>query len=308
MSLKIIAFGEALFDLYESEESNENIEIDAFGGGAPMNFICACKKFGADKCIFYTNLSNSNFSKKIKSILKDFKIKLRTRRKSIEPPAAMVTKKGDFNFFITPETFKFSSWAFKSRDFSKADLFHFGSLFLSTREGYRATRKAIKKAKRKKVKVSFDVNFRPGIIELLKLKQRKFIRRIKRILKYVDILKVNEQEAELLFGSSRTKKIFKHFSNRYNVKKILVVTRGKKGADVIHNAKVYSHPAFKANIFVDATGAGDVFFAGFMIKILGTYSEGILEEEMIKSAMEYAAGQAALSTEYKGAISALSEM
>ncbi len=307
MSLKIVALGEALFDLYESEQAQENLEIDAFSGGAPMNFICACSKFGADKCLFYTNLTNSSFSKKIKQILKEFKVKVRTRRRAGEPPAAMVMENGKFNFFISPQSFKFSSWAFKKRDFKNADIFHFGSMFLATREGYRATRKAIKRARRYGVKISFDINYREQIINLLKLKEKKFIKRVKKIINSVDIIKVNESEAETLFGSSRTKKIFKYFSNKKNVKKVCVVTRGRRGADVIYNAQVYSHPAFKAENFVDATGAGDIFFAGFIMKITANLRRGELREENIKSALEFATHKASSSTKFKGALTSLAE-
>ena len=44
---------------------------------------------------------------------------------------------------------------------------------------------------------------------------------------------------------------------------VLVNTKGAKGADIYRGAKKYSIPAIKPRKFVDATGAGDAFRAGF---------------------------------------------
>jgi sugar/nucleoside kinase (ribokinase family) len=304
MSLKIISFGESLFDLYASENENENIELSAFSGGAPMNFICASKKFGADECIFYTNITSSSFSKKIKDVLSKFSVLVRTRRTPSEPPAAIVMENGDFNFLINAESFKFSRWAFRRKDFKGANLFHCGLLFLSTIEGFRATLSAIRLAKRKGAKISFDINYRPAILKLLSVSERRYKRRFMKILKYIDFLKLNEDEADIFFGTSRTQKLFKKFSSRANKNKIFVLTRGIKGSDVFYKGQVYSHAAYKVAKIIDPTGAGDIFFAGFLTKLL-LKKEKNFELDDIKYALEFANKVAAKSTEYKGSITAL---
>ena len=304
MSLKIISFGESLFDLYANENNSENIELSAYSGGAPMNFICAAKKFGADECIFYTNITSSSFSKKIKDTLNKFGIIFRTTRNPAEPPAAIVMDDGGFNFLVNAESFKFSLWAFRRKDFKGANLFHCGLLFLSTPEGFRATRRSIKLAKRKGAKISFDINYRPAILKLLNLSERRYKKRFMKILKYIDFLKLNEDEADIFFGSSRTQKLFKKFSSRANKNKIFVLTRGIKGSDVFYKGQVYSHAAYKVSNIVDPTGAGDIFFAGFLTKLLSKKNRDF-ELDEIKYALEFANKVAAKSTEYKGAITAL---
>ena len=307
MSLKIISFGEALFDLYESKEEKASLELNAYNGGAPMNFICACSKFGAEQCVFYTNLTDSSFSKKLREILSKYKIKIRTRRKASEPPAAVVLENGDFNFFITPSSLSFSSRAFKRRDFKKSDLFNFGSLFLVTSEGYRATRRAVAKSKKEKLKISFDINYRPAILKQLEIKEKTYFKKVDRMIHHADFIKFAEEEAVHIFGTTRTKKLFKIFSNHKNRNKLFIMTRGIKGADVFYKGQVYSQAAFKADKVVDTTGAGDIFFAGFLTNILKN-SNSVYTAENIKNALEFASKVASQSVQFKGSTTALEQM
>lgn len=307
MSLKIIAFGEALFDLFHKDENPDNIGIEAFGGGAPMNFICACSKFGAKPCLFYTNLTDSSYSQKLKNILSKFDVKIRTQRNPGEPPTAMVMDNGEFTFHVTPDSLKFSKWAFKRRDFWGADVFHFGTLYLATKEGFKATLKAARRAKRKGIVVTCDINYRQSILDTLNVKERIFRKRIMKLLRYMDVVKFNESEALKLAGTTRTQKLFKVFSNRKNRNRLYVMTRGIKGADVFYRGQVYSHAAYKADKVVDETGAGDIFFAGFIVKLLSN-SKRNFNMETIRTAMEFANKMAARSVAYKGAITPLEMM
>ena len=43
------------------------------------------------------------------------------------------------------------------------------------------------------------------------------------------------------------------------------ITMGAEGAMVVHNGEVTSVPAFPIDHVVDATGAGDLFAAGFLL-------------------------------------------
>ena len=49
--------------------------------------------------------------------------------------------------------------------------------------------------------------------------------------------------------------------------RLLVVTRGEKGATVYQGGKVRHFPAFKVREVVDPTGAGDVFAAAYLIEL-----------------------------------------
>lgn len=54
-----------------------------------------------------------------------------------------------------------------------------------------------------------------------------------------------------------------------NLFKVLVVTQDIEGADVFFNGKKFHYPSYPTQL-VDATGAGDIFAAGFLVKYAET--------------------------------------
>ncbi len=85
-----------------------------------------------------------------------------------------------------------------------------------------------------------------------------------RILKKIDILILNRQEACLLAKISSykdEKEIFRKIGKM--TKGIIVMTKGPRGAVVFDGKYTYSSPAMPAKL-VDSTGAGDAFGSGFV--------------------------------------------
>ena len=77
----------------------------------------------------------------------------------------------------------------------------------------------------------------------------------------LDITFANEQEIMSLIN---TKKIEDVIEFSKSTKKLLVVTRGDKGAIAINNEVVVECNAKKDIKLVDLTGAGDLFASGFL--------------------------------------------
>jgi len=77
----------------------------------------------------------------------------------------------------------------------------------------------------------------------------------------LDITFANEQEMTSLIEAKDFDEIIK-FSKQIN--KLVVVTRGKKGAVAIQGEKVIEVGILKNLKIVDLTGAGDLFAAGFL--------------------------------------------
>jgi fructokinase len=82
------------------------------------------------------------------------------------------------------------------------------------------------------------------------------------------VIKMNEEEADLLIGSSSgdLKGKITEFRNKYHTKTICV-TRGENGAMIWHDYEFYEHPGFRVNV-TDTVGAGDAFLATFVAGIL----------------------------------------
>jgi sugar/nucleoside kinase (ribokinase family) len=98
---------------------------------------------------------------------------------------------------------------------------------------------------------SFDPNTDPS---------QKWSRSIESVLKYVDVLFVNEREAKALTGRTNKREALKALGQ---LVPCAVVKQGPKGAVAIQNDEVVAGPGFKVEV-LDTTGAGDSFAAGFV--------------------------------------------
>lgn len=85
---------------------------------------------------------------------------------------------------------------------------------------------------------------------------------LKKTLKLVDILVINEAEARQLSGESNLVKAAKVISSWGP--KALVIKRGEYGALFFNRHHVFSAPAYPLEAVFDPTGAGDSFAGGFM--------------------------------------------
>ena len=79
----------------------------------------------------------------------------------------------------------------------------------------------------------------------------------KKALKYIDILKVNEHEAEVLTGFKDPEKAAKQLA-QWGVKEVLL-TLGSLGSLIYAEGKFYKIPAYAPKEVVDATGCGDTY-------------------------------------------------
>lgn len=83
-------------------------------------------------------------------------------------------------------------------------------------------------------------------------------------LRYIDILKANEHEMEVLTGSSDPEEASRILAEM-GVKEV-VITLGSEGAVIRCGDKVVRIPAYTPRDVVDATGCGDTFMAGYLYK------------------------------------------
>ena len=81
-------------------------------------------------------------------------------------------------------------------------------------------------------------------------------------LKYIDILKVNEHEAEVLTGFKDFKQAALQLAE-WGVKEVLL-TLGSLGSIIYAEGTFYKIPAYPAKNVVDATGCGDTYSMGYL--------------------------------------------
>jgi fructokinase len=108
----------------------------------------------------------------------------------------------------------------------------------------------------------FDVNLRPPHYN---------IDTIETLAAKADVIKMNEEEAAILLGTSHAGKAsltdqLAEFRAKFHVQTICI-TRGENGAMVWHDEKLYEHPGFKITV-ADTVGAGDSFLATLICGLL----------------------------------------
>ncbi|WP_447640332.1 MULTISPECIES: PfkB family carbohydrate kinase [Chitinophagaceae] len=112
----------------------------------------------------------------------------------------------------------------------------------------------------------------------------------RKALPYIDILKANESEMEVLTGTDDIAEGARVLA-QWGVREV-VITLGSKGSVIYANNNFHLIPAFIPKKVVDATGCGDTYMAGFLYK--RSLGAGLQE------AGEFGAAMATLNIETSG--------
>ena len=81
-------------------------------------------------------------------------------------------------------------------------------------------------------------------------------------MKYIDILKANEKEMEVLTGTADPRDAARILADR-GVKEVLL-TLGSNGSLIYADGSFHEIPAYPATDVVDATGCGDTYMTGYL--------------------------------------------
>ncbi|MCJ8210404.1 carbohydrate kinase [Mucilaginibacter sp. RS28] len=110
------------------------------------------------------------------------------------------------------------------------------------------------------------------------------------------VVKMNEDEAELLIGKGGDlKQKIEEFHGTYHSQTICV-TRGDKGAILWHDGKFYEHDGYPAHV-VDTVGAGDSFLATLVAGLLNNESPDTILNRACRVGA-YVAGQRGANPSY----------
>jgi sugar/nucleoside kinase (ribokinase family) len=118
---------------------------------------------------------------------------------------------------------------------------------------------------------------------------------LKNVLKHVDVLTINDEEARQLSGEYSLVKaadIIREMGPKY-----LIIKKGEHGALLFHGENVFFAPALPLAEVFDPTGAGDTFAGGFIGYLAKT---GDLSFESMKRAIIYGSALASFTVEKFG--------
>ncbi len=186
----------------------------------------------------------------------------------------------------------------KEEDIADSVIIHAGSCSLSAGTAAAATVRALRLGYEKNKLVSFDVNYR-NLMWHDDLDA--CTKAVMDILPYVDLLKISDEEADMMGGEDALPDLMKK-----NGLTLLVETLGSKGARAYFEEEVLTIPGIRAKA-VDTTGAGDAFWGGFLsnLRFQGIEHREQLNAQVVRSAMEYGNIAGCLCVQSIGAITSL---
>ena len=244
-----------IFDENEFKNLLSNLKIEkTISGGSVANSIVGISQLG-NKAGFIGKISDDEFGSKYEEGLKKENVEyFYSKKKEILPTGTCL-------ILVTPDsertmcTFLGTAGKINENDVSLDAIQKSEMVFL---EGYlwdegdpkKAFDKAISNANKVAMSLSdlFCVDrHKPNFLNLVKNK--------------LDITFANEQEITSLIGAKNFNEVI-NFSKQLN--KLMVVTRGEKGAIAVNGQEVIETDVQKNLRIVDLTGAGDLFAAGFL--------------------------------------------
>ncbi len=253
MNKQVLCFGEVLWDTFGYEKT---------AGGAPMNVARHLVQQDV-KVRFASRVGDDLAGRELVLFLKDSGLYSNLIQEDAKLPTCEVTveldSKGQATYII-PKPVSWDNIELTENLLpaaTNASAIVFGSLASRSSESRNTLRTLLDESPAIKI---FDVNLRHPHYELAT---------IELLAAKANIIKMNEEEASLLIGSSSGKKLQQkviEFQKTYH-NQTIIITRGADGAMIWHNEKFYEHPGFKVEV-ADTVGAGDAFLATFIAGML----------------------------------------
>lgn len=297
----VYCIGEMLIDFIPGSEPASYIRK---AGGAPANVAIAVVKNGlnASMCC---KVGDDDFGRFLMDTLEQYHVKAAAPALCEQAVTTMafvtLAEDGDrkFTFARKPGADTLLSEAdVKEEDIRDCVIVHAGSCSMSAQPSCDATVKAVRLAHEMGKLVSFDVNYRNV---MWNDDQDACAKVVFDILQYVDFLKISEEEVEMMGGEAALQGLMK----KYDIA-LIIETLGSAGAQVFFKDEVIKVPGRKVKA-VDATGAGDSFWGGFLssLRIQNVEKTSDLNLDVIRNAMEYGNVSGCICVQSKGAIESI---
>ena len=258
-----------IFDENEFKNLLQTLKIEkTVSGGSIANSIVGLSQLG-NKSGFIGKVSDDEFGSKYEEGLNKEKVKYFYSKKKEELPT------GTCLILVTPDsertmcTFLGTAGKINENDLNSDAINNSELIFL---EGYLWDEGEPKKAFDKAISIANKVAMSLSDQFCVDRHKPHFLNLVKNNL---DITFANEQEIMSLIETKDFKEVIT-FAKKLN--KLMIVTRGEKGAIAIKGEDIHECDAKKKLKIVDLTGAGDLFAAGFL--------HGYINKLSIKESLE----------------------
>lgn len=302
----LVSIGELLIDFIPNQKGKSLSEVETFtkmAGGAPANVCAAFSKLGG-KSFFMGKVGLDGFGNFLIKTLQQAHVDTSHIKQTSEAKTALafvsLTSDGerDFSFYRNPSADQLFNEHDINYEVLERSILHFCSVSLLGYPISEAHEKIIIEAKKRNAIISFD----PNVRRALATDEMYYQSVILKYLRYADIVKVSDDELPFITGTDYLPDAIKFLLN-FQIP-ILVVTKGKYGADLYFHNQMIHEDGFKVEI-KDTTGAGDAWIGSFLYHLsLHTNIDDIPMEQMSEY-LRFSNLYAALTVTKYGAIDAM---
>ncbi|MFP2996779.1 carbohydrate kinase [Spongiivirga sp. MCCC 1A20706] len=284
--IEILCVGETLIDYIGHQTAPslaETKDYHRYLGGSPTNVAMNMARLGVGTCLV-ASVGNDGFGKYVLEKLNQARINTNYIKALEDVPTTVI--------FVSRTTETPDFIAYRQADamigpdqlpdelLSHIKVFHTTCFALSKQPAQHTILDAAKRASRVGVKLSIDINYSEKIWP----DRQNAIQCIKEYCALNPLVKISEDDMQRLFKKKLNHTEIFEFFHELGVE-IVCLTLGSKGVKASHNNTIISLPAIKIEKIMDATGAGDAFWSGFLF----AYIKKNPLEHCLKTALRLAA-------------------
>ena len=270
--LDMLALGEVLVDMISTDEAttlNETPTFEMHLGGSPTNLARNIVKLGG-RAALVAKVGDDAFGQFARAQLDREGVSteyLNTSRTAHTSVVFVTHTQGTPDFLPLREAdCRVGAGEVPDQAILRARAVHASSWALSYEPFRSIAIHALKMAHMTGKLVTFDPNYSPKIWP--NVHEARYIHSL--ALPYVDIIKPSMDDVRRLFGAQSTPEYGIMRYHEMGVP-VIVITMGAQGALLYHNDEVCLIGGDRNVKVVDATGAGDAFWAGFVLAKLDGY-------------------------------------
>tara|TARA_R110000868_G_scaffold108065_1_gene295346 strand:+ start:74524 stop:75474 length:951 start_codon:yes stop_codon:yes gene_type:complete len=293
-SIDILCVGEVLIDFIGHQTGvniNETRDYHRYLGGSPTNVVMNSARLGL-KSVLIAAVGDDAFGEYIFKRLDEVGVDTKYI-KSIDgtPTSVIFVSRSE----TTPEfipfrkaDYRISENQISKETLAKTTIFHTTCFALSKDPGQTTILNKAEEAYNEGCKLSIDVNYAKKLWD----SQEEALRVIKAYCKFDPLVKISEDDMFRLFEQTLSHDEIFNFFHSEGVG-LVCLTLGSKGVKLSQNGKgVIQLPAIKVDNIMDATGAGDAFWSGFLF--------AYIKEKPVEKCLEVALQLAALKLQNVG--------
>ena len=302
MKTDVTTLGEALIDLTQIGCREDGVPLFAANpGGAPANVAVAVSRLGG-RAAFLGMVGKDGFGTYLREVLEENDVDTTSLCTSDVPTTMAIVSvdahgERDFRFNRGADNY-FSSADVDVGQIGRSKFLHFGSISLTGGPSREATYAALREAKKRGVRISYDPNYRA----VLWPNESEAIKWMKDPLPYVDVIKLSDEELPLITGTDNLE--WGTAVLRDEGISLVLVTLGGNGAFYRMGEQTGKVAGVQTTI-ADTNGAGDTFLGAVLCKLSARLEGEPLLSSELEEILAYANRAASITCSRSGAIPAM---